>query len=144
MRIRVSAATLALALIVAGCAHGPFFWSRAGSVSSDFQADHAECFKAATIGYGIGAEKTYKACLTSKGWTRSRTADGLPDDKHFRGVEGDDEFARSLTPEEHREQLLKEQQQGAADELACSRPPASPLLASLPMTVYSRHLTFVV
>jgi hypothetical protein len=116
---------LCLGFILAGCAHGPFFWSRPGAGPADFQVDHDECFKATTIGYGIGSEKAYRACLASKGWTRSRTNSGLPDDKHFRGVESDEGFARSLSQEEHREQLLKEQHQRAADELACARPPAS-------------------
>jgi hypothetical protein len=116
---------IVVVLFLSGCAHGPFFWSRFGAGPADFQVDHAECFKAATIGYGVGSEKAYKACLTSKGWSRSRTEDGLPNDRHFRGVEGDDEFARSMSQDEHRQQLLKEQQQRAADELACARPPAS-------------------
>ena len=97
-------AILLLALLLAGCANGPFFRSRPGGGSTDFQADHAECFKAATIGYGIDSKKAYKACLSSKGWSRSRTGDGLPDEKHFRRGEGDDEFARIMSQEEHRQQ----------------------------------------
>jgi hypothetical protein len=58
---------LSLGLLLAGCAHGPFFWSRPGVGLADFQVDHAECFKAATIGYGIGSEKAYKALLRFEG-----------------------------------------------------------------------------
>jgi len=63
--------------------------------------------------------------MASKGWTRTQTQNGLPDDRHFRGIEGDDEFARVKTQEELRDELEREQQQRAADDLACSRPRAS-------------------
>ena len=64
-----------------------------------FNTDHAECVKGTTIGYGVGSEQAYKACMRTKGWTRVQGRGGrLPDVPHFRGIEGDDEFA-AASPE---------------------------------------------
>lgn len=108
-----------------GCGSGPHFWTRSGAALPDFERDHGVCFKAATIGYGVGSEKAYKACMTSKGWTRAQTETGLPDDRHFRGVEDDEEFARPLTQQEQRDRLRREQPPRAADDMACRGPRAS-------------------
>jgi hypothetical protein len=58
------------ALLVAGCANGPIYWTRAGATEDVFLTDHTPCFKTATIGYGVGNEQAYKACMQSKSWTR--------------------------------------------------------------------------
>jgi hypothetical protein len=80
-------------LLLAGCASGPFYWTHSNATPESFLADPAPCFKAATIGYGIGSEDAYKACMRSKGWTRVQGVGGeFPDVPHFRGPEGDDEF----------------------------------------------------
>ncbi len=82
-----------LALMLAGCASGPHYWTRADATRDIFLADHDPCFKDAIIGYGIGSEKAYKACMASKGWMRVQgTGSQYPTVPHFRGPEGDDEF----------------------------------------------------
>jgi hypothetical protein len=57
-------------LLLVGCASGPFYWTRSNATPESFLADHAPCFKTATVGYRVGSEKAYKACMLSKGWTR--------------------------------------------------------------------------
>ena len=85
-------------LVLVGCASGPHYWTKPEATPESFLADHAPCFKGATIGYGIGSEKAYKACMLQKGWTRIQgTGSQFPAVPHFRGPEGDDEF---LTTEE--------------------------------------------
>ena len=82
-----------VALLAAGCASGPFYWTRLNATRDVFLADHQPCFDAATIGYGVGSEQAYKACMRSKGWTRVQgTGSQYPTVPHFRGPEGDDEF----------------------------------------------------
>jgi hypothetical protein len=84
---------LIVTLLLAGCTNGPFYWTRAGATPDAFNTDHAECVKGAAIGYGIGSEKTYKACMSQRGWTRIQGRGSQPPDvPHFRGIEGDDEF----------------------------------------------------
>ncbi|MGH7305600.1 MAG: hypothetical protein ACRELZ_20135 [Candidatus Rokuibacteriota bacterium] len=117
--------TTMVGVALVGCGIGPHFWTRPGAALPDFERDHGGCFKDATIGYGVGSEKAYKACMASKGWTRTQTETGLPDDRHFRGVEGDEEFARPLTQQEQRDRLQREQPRRASDDLACRGPRAS-------------------
>jgi hypothetical protein len=94
-----AAIAVLISVILAGCASGPFFWTRADATPEAFNTDHAECAKVATIGYGVGSEKAYKACMSQKGWTRVRGRGGQPPDvPHFRGIEGDDEFATAPPP----------------------------------------------
>ena len=65
-----------------------------------FAADHGPCFKDATIGYGVGSEKAYKACVLQKAWTRIQgTASAPPTEPHFRGPEDDEDF-KAASPEE--------------------------------------------
>jgi len=41
----------------------------------------------------------YKACMSQKGWRRIQGRGGQPPDvPHFRGIEGDDEFAAAASP----------------------------------------------
>jgi hypothetical protein len=88
-------ALVAAALLVASCAGtGPIYWTRPAATPEIFRADHEPCFRDATIGYGIGSEKAYKACMLQKGWTRVQGfyVNEAPTVPHFRGPEGDDEF----------------------------------------------------
>jgi hypothetical protein len=48
-----------LSLVLAGCAIGPFYWTRAGATPEVFNTDHADLVKGTTIGYGVGAEQAY-------------------------------------------------------------------------------------
>jgi hypothetical protein len=66
--------------LLAGCASGPHYWTKPGATSESFLADHTPCFKDATIGYGVGSEKAYKACMTQKGWTRIQVRGSQPPD----------------------------------------------------------------
>ena len=104
-------AVIALGLLcVAGCASGPHYWTKPGATSEMFLADHTPCFKDATIGYGVGSEKVYKACMLQKGWTRIQGINNQPPkEPHFRGPEGDDEFTTS-SPDELMQRTLTEQQ----------------------------------
>ena len=116
--------------LLASCAGGPVFWTRPGASLADFEVDHGVCFKDATIGYGIGSEKTYKACMVSKRWSRARTSSGLPDAAHFRGPEEDDEFAAPLSQEQARERILKDEKwqrsfRETGDQARCSQPAAT-------------------
>ena len=82
------------ALLFAGCANGPIYWTRVGATEDVFLADHTPCFRVAYVGYGVGNEQAYKACMQSKGWTRiSGTGSQPPKVPHFRGPEGDDDFS---------------------------------------------------
>jgi hypothetical protein len=107
MKIR----TIALlgALVLAGCASGPHYWTKPGATSESFLTDPTPCFKDATIGYGIGSEKAYKACMLQKGWTRIQGyANEPPKQPHFRGPEGDDEFT-TASPDDLMQRTLTEQ-----------------------------------
>jgi hypothetical protein len=80
-------------ILVAGCANGPWYWTRSTATRDLFLADHQPCFDAAYLGYGAGNEQVYKGCMRSKGWTRVQgTGSMTPSVPHFRGPEGDDEF----------------------------------------------------
>ena len=99
-RVRTNCLCVMLvAILFQGCASGPFFWTRSDATPEAFNADHAECVKGTTIGYGVGSEQAYKACMSQKGWTRIQGRGGRPPDvPHFRGIEGDDEFAAASPP----------------------------------------------
>src|SRR5215813_1635635 len=85
---------------LAGCASGPHYWTKPGATNESFLADHGPCFKDATIGYGVGSEKAYKACMLQKGWARIQgSANAPPSVPHFRGPEDDDDF-KVASPEE--------------------------------------------
>jgi hypothetical protein len=106
------ALVLILAFLLAGCASGPYYWTKPGATAEMFKADHTECVRGATIGYGVGSERAYKACLSEKNWTRIQGRGTQPPDvPHFRGIEGDDEFAHS-SPEELQDQLEREPPSG--------------------------------
>lgn len=92
--MRVWVALLLLnVLVLAGCLNGPIYWTKPGATPDSFLADHQPCFKEATIGYGVGSEQAYKACMRSKGYTRVQgRGTGTPDVPFFRGPEADDEF----------------------------------------------------
>jgi hypothetical protein len=97
------------ALLLAGCASGPHYWTKPDATSESFLADHTPCFKDATIGYGIGSEKAYKACMLQKGWTRIQGySNEPPKQPHFRGPEGDDEFT-TASPDDLMQRTLTEQ-----------------------------------
>jgi len=82
-----------LALLLAGCANGPWYWTRAGATPELFLQDHEPCFKAASLGYGAGSEYAYKGCMREKGWGRVQgSGSQYPTVPHFRGPEDDDEF----------------------------------------------------
>jgi hypothetical protein len=84
--------------LIAGCANGQIYWTRGDATPDVFQTDHWPCFNAAYIGYGVGSEAAYKACMVSKGWTRVQgTGTQLPSVPYFRGPEGDDEFRATST-----------------------------------------------
>jgi len=86
-------AVIVASLVLAGCANGPMYWTKPGANLDVFAADHTECARGATIGYGVGSETAYKRCLVAKGWTRIQgRGTGMPDVPYFRGYEGDDEF----------------------------------------------------
>ena len=95
---------------LAGCASGPHYWTKPSATNESFLADHTPCFKDATIGYGVGSEKAYKACMYQKGWTRVQGLNSEPPKgPHFRGPEGDDEFT-TASPDELMQKTLTEQQ----------------------------------
>jgi hypothetical protein len=94
-------------VFLSGCG-GPKFWERQGATVADFDRDHAVCFKEGQSKYGIGSEQIYKACMRAKGWTRTTTLSGLPDSRHFRGIEDDNEFNRIRSQEEIAEQMKQE------------------------------------
>ena len=85
---------LLFAVLVAGCVSGPWYWTRNAATPEQFESDHIECARAATIGYGVGSEQVYKNCLKQKGWTRVQGRGTQPPSvPHFRGIEDDDHFA---------------------------------------------------
>lgn len=84
---------MVVSIALVGCANGAFYWTKGDATPDSFLADHKPCFQSSTIAYGIGSERTYKACMRSKGWTRIRgTGSQPPSVPYFRGPEGDDEF----------------------------------------------------
>jgi hypothetical protein len=108
-------------LLLAGCASGPHYWTKTGATPESFAADHGPCFKDATIGYGVGSEKAYKACMLQKGWARIQgSANAPPDVPHFRGPEDDDDF-KSASPEDFMEKARKERDAGPRDP-RCDQP----------------------
>jgi hypothetical protein len=114
-------AILAL-LLLAGCGSGPYYWTKPGATPESFATDHGPCFKDATIGYGVGSEKAYKACMLQKGWTRIQGyANAPPSVPHFRGPEDDDEFTVS-SPGELMERTKAEQSKGRATDPRCDQP----------------------
>jgi hypothetical protein len=122
-------ATIIAVLLLVGCASGPHYWTKLGATPESFASDHGPCFKEATIGYGVGSEKAYKACMLQKGWTRIQgTANAPPDAPHFRGPEDNEDF-RTASPEELMQRTLMEQKKGRANEnplcerTAGNRPP---------------------
>jgi len=117
--------TVLALLLLAGCASGPYYWTKPGATAEMFKADHEECARGAAVGYGIGSERAYKACLSQKNWTRIQGRGTQPPDvPHFRGIEGDDEFARS-SPEQLKDQLESERMSGreryTGDAYQCAR-----------------------
>jgi hypothetical protein len=91
--MRISGLICAAAILVAGCANGPWYWTRSNATRDVFLADHQPCFDAAYLGYGAGNEQVYKGCMRSRGWARVQgTGSQYPTVPHFRGPEGDDEF----------------------------------------------------
>jgi hypothetical protein len=85
-------AVLGCALFLTGCG-GMHYWTKPNATTKAFLADHEPCFKDATIGYGVGSEKAYKACMTEKGWVRVQGyVNGPPTVPHWRGPEDDESF----------------------------------------------------
>jgi hypothetical protein len=101
MKMRMLAFAAA-GLLCAGC--GQWYWTKADATLQTFLTDHEPCFKTATIGYGVGSEAAYKACMRSHGWSRvqesavsehEQLADGswrVTHHPYFRGPEDDDSF----------------------------------------------------
>ena len=48
---------LSAVLLLTGCASGPHYWTKPGATAEMFKADHEECVRGATIGYGVGSER---------------------------------------------------------------------------------------
>jgi hypothetical protein len=91
--VRRRAGAVLAVVALTGCASGPIYWTRPGATEESFLADHEPCFKAAYVGYGVGNEQAYKACMRSKGWTRVQGRGSQPPDvPYFRGPEDDDDF----------------------------------------------------
>ena len=83
-------------VLVAGCASGPWYWTKPGATRQVFLGDHEPCFKEATVGYSVGSEAVYKACMRTRGWTRVQgTGSQYPSVPHYRGPEDDDHFKES-------------------------------------------------
>jgi hypothetical protein len=78
----IALATLLAA--VSGC--GRFYWSKPGAALEDFNRDSAACVKETSPAYGIIVEEAYRACLSSKGWTRAQQQDPPPPG-WYRGLE---------------------------------------------------------
>jgi hypothetical protein len=101
IRNRGMAAVMSLSILtaVSGCANGAIYWTKPDATDAAFQTDHQPCLAAAYVGYGAGNEQAYKGCMRSKGWTRVQgTGSQFPNVPHFRGPEGDDEFAAPSMP----------------------------------------------
>jgi hypothetical protein len=114
-----------LAVLLAGCASGPHYWTKPGATAEMFKADHEDCVRGATIGYGVGSERAYKACLSQKDWVRIQGRGTQPPSvPHFRGIEGDDEFAQSA-PEQLKDQMQRDQgrERISGEAYQCARGP---------------------
>jgi hypothetical protein len=97
--VKLEGQCINVALLLAGCANGSIYWTRPNATPDTFLADHKPCFETATIGYGVGSEKAYKACMFQKGWTRVQGSGSQPPSvPYFRGPEDDEEFA-AASPE---------------------------------------------
>lgn len=115
-RVMLSLATL---FFIAGCATGPMYWTRPDATAPLFRVDNQQCFDAAYLGYGTGNEQTYKACMRSKGWTRTQgTGVADPEGAFFRGPEGDDEFV----PIDQEQFVARIRAQRRVDDGMCARP----------------------
>jgi len=118
--VRFAIVSLVL-LLLAGCGSGPHYWTKSGATPESFATDHGPCFKDATIGYGVGSEKAYKACMLQKGWTRIQgSANAPPSVPHFRGPEDDEDF-KAASPEELMEKTRMERDAGPRDP-RCDQP----------------------
>jgi hypothetical protein len=99
-----------LAVLLAGCAYGPVYWTRYDATAEQFLADHRQCFGVATIAGGFGSTAAYRSCMGQKDWIRVQARGSQPvPEPHFRGPEADDDFkiASTPTPEEVDEQCRR-------------------------------------
>jgi len=115
---------LFVVFVLAGCANGPWYWTRAEATREQFNADHDTCAQAAMVGYGVGSEQVYKRCLASKGWTRVQGRGTQPlSVPHFRGIEDDDHFAFSAPRLQQRsdEEITSGREQISGEALQCAR-----------------------
>ena len=80
---------VALALLIgAGCAR--YYWSKPGATAEQFSKDSQECVREASrtqgaVTVGVIDDKTYRACLRSRGYTREKKFE--PPEGWFRGIE---------------------------------------------------------
>ena len=114
-------------LLLTGCAGGgPIYWTKAGFGFEQFQVDHQACLP-------TFSKDGYRNCMKSRGWLREHTADGLPDDRYFRGPEDDEDFQRQKSADQLRDEVMQEQlagrqhREGGAmcDRQPTNRPPGT-------------------
>src|SRR5262245_460019 len=113
-------AGIVAALLLAGCAGGgPIYWTRTASPDAQqFDADHRACLP-------TFSKDGYRNCMKSRGWVREPTANGLPDHRHFRGPESDEDFQQQKSADQLREEITQEQlagRQHKEDSAVCDRP----------------------
>jgi hypothetical protein len=83
---------IVLGLLLVGC--GKHYWGKPGASADDFTRDSNECarsnamYMSANKDYGIVHAELYRACLQSRGWTRTQHHD--PPLGWFRGIESDE------------------------------------------------------
>jgi hypothetical protein len=109
-------------LALVGCGGGPIYWTTTGVGFEQFKVDHQACLPTfSTDGY--------RNCMKSRGWVREHTASGLPDERHFRGPEDDEDFQRQKSADQLREEIIQEQmarqqqREPRSGNLLCDRQP---------------------
>ena len=126
---------LVSALLLSGCAGGgPIYWTRADSDFAQFQVDHQACLP-------TFSKDGYRNCMKNRGWDREHTGNGLPDERHFRGPEADEDFQRQKSADLLRQEVIQEQLAGRQHReggALCNREPtARPPGNSLSVTLLS-------
>ena len=91
---------------LSGCAGGgPIYWTRTGSGFDQFQVDHQACLP-------TFSKDGYRNCMKSRGWVREHTSSGLPDERHFRGPEDEEDFQQQKSADRLRLEITQEQLAG--------------------------------
>ena len=107
------------ALLLAGCGGGPIYWTKTGTGFEQFQIDHQVCLP-------TFSKDGYRNCMKSRGWVRENTSTGLPDERHFRGPEDDEDFQRQKSAGQLRDEVMQEQLAGRQNReggALCERTP---------------------